>query len=510
MNESVKAVILRPQTAVKNISLQVAWRARTIGWRLQVLARIAWFYICHAARMLHLRMQPLLNGVLRRDQPLPPESREVLDSIRQPVRFGVRIGLASGLFFIVWGGLAPLDSASIAPGSVVMDSSRKTIQHLEGGVITDILVKDGDRVKAGQELLKLNPTTAKARQDTVAGKLLSDQLAQARLLAEKEGAEHFDPAPALKANNITLDEEDEDLKKLIETQTNVFETRRKDYLGQREILDQRIAQSNERIEGLTAQKDAAERQLALLGEELHTLTELVDKGLAVRSKLLDSQREKAMLEGNIGNYISEIANTREKIGETETQKLTLEAQYQKEVASDLKDVQQQIAELSEQLTASSDIYRRTVITAPLSGEVTGLRYHTIGGVIAPGAPILDIVPDQDTMVIEARIPPQDIDMVHTGSPAKVRLTAYRNRFMPRLQGTLIHVSADKFTDEKTMMSYYLGRVRINEEDMTKYRDEFKLYPGMPAEVFIVTGSHTLLTYLLYPLLGSFQRGLSED
>lgn len=463
-----------------------------------------------AVREVQYWAQPILHGRLQDGQPMPQESREVLDAIRQPVRFGVKVSIVVALVLFLWGGVAPLDSASISSGSVVMDSSRKTVQHLEGGVITEILVKDGDHVKEGQVLLRLNPATVKAKHDTIEGRLISARVAEGRLLAEKQGASSFDPVETVKAAGLKYDAQDAELQKIVEAQSTLFKTRRKDYTGQLEVLNQRVAQNRDIIDGLNAQKEAAEKQLKLIDEELATLQELVKKGLAVRSKLLDTQREKAMLEGSIGNFVSGIANTQEKIGETETQKINVESVYQKEVASELKDVQQEIADLSEQFAASSDIYRRTEITAPLSGEVTGLKFHTIGGVITPGAAIMDIVSDKDTMVIETRIPPQDIDVVHNGSRAKVRLTAYRNRFLPRMEGTLVYVSADKFTDERTMTSYYIGRVRIDEDEIKRYRDEFSMYPGMPAEVFIVTGSHTLISYLMYPLLGMFQRGMSED
>lgn len=433
------------------------------------------------------------------------DEQELAASIRPYLRFGVAVVTLTLLFFVGWGGIAPLDSAAVAPGSVVVASNRKTIQHLEGGIITDILVKDGDKVEEGQELVRLNATSAKARRELITGKLLSARATEARLLAQRDGKEEIEVTEGLKALG-----EKEDYQQVLDGQKNMFETRRKAYLGEMQVLDQRIVQLEEKITGMQAQKTASERQLVLIAEEIKTNTALLEKGLSIKSRLLALQREEASLQGEIGNFTSEITNIQEKIGETKIQKLNRENEYQKEVATDLKDTQQEIAGLEEQLSASSDVFDRTVITAPHAGTVTGLKYHTVGGVIAPGTAIMDLVPRDDMLMVEVRIQPQDIDVVHPGLKAKVRLSAYRSRMIPRLDGKVEYVSADRFVDEKAQMAYYLGRVRIDEEEMKKLAGKVELYPGMPAEVFIVTGSRTLLEYLGAPLIQSFQRSLIED
>lgn len=454
------------------------------GW---LLALSAWF----DRQMRHFRF-----GAGEQDLAL---------SIRPYLHFGLAVAGFTLLFFVGWGGIAPLDSAAVAPGSVVVASNRKTIQHLEGGIITDILVKDGDKVEAGQELVRLNATSAKARREMVTGKLLSARAAEARLVAMRDGKETIEVTEGLKAL-----QEKEDYQQVIAGQQGLFETRRKAYLGEIQVLDQRILQLEEKITGIQAQKAGTEKQLSLIAEEIETTSKLLEKGLSLKSRLLALQREEASLQGQIGSFVSEITNTQERIGETKIQKLNRENEYQKEVATEMKDVQQEIAGLEEQLSASSDVFERTVITAPQAGTVTGLKYHTVGGVIAPGTAIMDLVPQDDMLMIEVRIQPQDIDAVHPGLEAKVRLSAYRSRMLPRLSGKVEYVSADRFIDEKAQMAYYLGRVRIDEDEMRKLAGKVELYPGMPAEVFIVTGSRTLLEYLGAPLIQSFQRSLVED
>ncbi len=436
---------------------------------------------------------------------MTPLEAEFAQATRHPAKFGLVVATLAFAFFGVWGGLVPLESASVAPGTVVVDSSRKTIQHLEGGIITDILVKDGDYVEKGQVLVRLNPTTAKARKEILTGKLLVARAAQARLIAEEKGLKLVEVTEELKAYA-----EHADWGSVMQSQQTLFSTRREAYLGQKDVLASRVTQLEEKITGIKAQKQAAEEQLLLYDEEISSVQRLIEKELAVKSRLLTLKRQKSELAGNIGSYVAEITNTQEKIGETRSQILTLESEYNKEVATARDETQAEIADLEEQLTASSDVYDRTTVAAPQSGIVTGLKVHTVGGVVQPGAPIMDLVPQDEALVIEARIPTQDIDHVHAGLPAKVRLSAYRSRFTPRIGGEVLTVSADRFTDEQTRTAYYIGKVRLNEEEMKKYRGEIKLYPGMPAEVFIVTGSRTLLEYLLAPLVGDMQRSYAAE
>ena len=430
---------------------------------------------------------------------------EIKSITSRSVRFGVIVMLAVFLFFGVWGGFAPLESAAVATGSVVLDSSRKTIQHLEGGIIIEMLVKDGDEVFAGQPLLKLNSTTASARQDLLMGQWHYALATEARLAAER------DEQPEIEFGEILLAEKDNpEVIKTIDTQKRLFDTRKKSLSGQVEILEQRVAQLNNQIDGLEAQKKATITQQELIAEEVETVEKLVAKGQGLKPRLLELKRRQAELQGKEGEYIAEIAKVREAIGENKLQSLNIKNEALKNTVDELKETQQKVADLSEQMNASVDVLSRTIITAPQSGIVTGMKYHTVGGVITPGAAIMDIVPEDDDLVVEAQVSPSDIDVVREGMTAKVMLSAYRSRFVPRLNGEVIRISADKFTDENSGASYYIARIRIDEKEIEELGENVELYPGMPAEVFIVTGSSTLLDYLISPITDSFRRAFREQ
>ncbi len=433
------------------------------------------------------------------------EKRDLLHNALPAVVFGLMVAVIFGVIFIGWASIAPIDSAAIANGSVVLDANRKTIQHLEGGIITEIMVEDGDEVIAGQPLIKLNPVYAKAVNKTVTSNLLLARATEARLIAERDELDEIEfDGMFVNAGS------DKEVTKIINSQKSLFKSRRDLMNGRTNLLEKRIAQLNDHIEGIEAQQEASKTQLEIIKEEIETVAELLKKGHTKKSRLLALQRAEAKLKGEMGNFKAETTKTREKITENEIQMLNLKVDNHREILSELKEVQAEVNNLQEKLSASTDVYERTVITAPQSGKVTGLKFHTIGGVIPAGAPIMDIVPQDDILVIEARVSPQDIDIVHEGLDAKVMLSAYRSRFVPRLDGKVTRVSADKFTDERQGTTYYLARVEINRESFRKLDDNVKLYPGMPAETFIVTGSRTFLDYLISPITDSFRRSFREQ
>lgn len=431
--------------------------------------------------------------------------KEVSQAIASSVHQAMMVLALVVLFFGVWGSLAPIDSAAIAPGSVILQSSRKTIQHLEGGIVDDIFVKDGDTVIVGQPLVRLDSTQAKARQQQIAGQLAAAHAAQARLLAERDGQE----AITFPDNLISLKNNTE-IAKIISSQESLFLTRTRALKGQVEVLEQQIAQYDKQIQGMESQIASVKEQSVLIAEEVKSVQELFDQGLSEKPRLLALKRSKADLSGREGEYLSQISKIRESITETKLQVFNIQNEYLKQTAAELEETQKNIADLEEQLRASRDVLDRTTVFAPQSGKVTGLKFHTIGGVIAPGTPIMEIVPQNDRLIIEASVSPQDIDVVHEGLEAKVMLSAYKSRFVPRLSGKVIHVSADRFTDENTGQPYYLARVEISEGVLEKLSADVELYPGMPAETFIVTGSRTFLGYMLSPIIDSFHRAFKEE
>lgn len=431
---------------------------------------------------------------------------EVIDVARGPIRFGLWV--LFGLFgvFGVWSACAPLQSAAVAPGSIVLDSNKKVIQHLEGGIIADILVKDGDFVEQNQVLIRLDETSAKARFDILVSQVRTLRANEIRLLAERAGrttVEFNDPWLADKSNP--------EINTILTTQTQLFESRVKALQGQIDVLNQRIKQSGEEIAGLEAQESATRTQISYLNDEIKTVKALVEKGQALRPRLLALQRQSSELTGRQGEYQAMISRARQNITQSEVEILNAKNQARNEVERELRDVQAQLADFSERLKAAEDVKNRLDIVAPQSGLIANLVFHTRGGVIPPGSAVMEIVPKDDKLIVEARVALTDIDVVHADLPARVRLSAFKARRVPVLDGKVITVSADRITDKNTGASYYLARVEIDQDEIDNHLSEkIELYPGMPAEVLIVTGTRTLLDYLFSPFGDSMFHAFREQ
>lgn len=433
------------------------------------------------------------------------ESKEVSKHIRSTVICGGLITLFVIIFFGVWAGMAPIDSAAIATGSVTLHENRKTVQHLEGGIIADILVKEGDEVTTGQPLIMLNATSANAQQEILLGQLRTLKATESRLISER------DDGPSIRFTHTLLrDQTNPRVIELARSQQKLFKTRRNSLKGQIDMLQERIMQFNEQIRGLRAQGNEVKKQQQLLNDEVEIVESLFYKGMESKPKLLALQRRQSELTSELASYYSEVATIKGSITESQLQIINVQNEYLKEVMTELKDVQAEISDLQEKLHASGDVLDRTVIIAPQSGKVNALQFHTVGGVIGPGAPIMDIVPQNDKLIVEAQVQPQDIDIVYEGLSAKVMLSAYRSRFVPRLDGIVTYVSADKFTNEQTGLSHYLVRIEIEEEEIANLTEKVALYPGMPAEVFITTGETTMINYLASPIIDSFRRSFKEQ
>jgi HlyD family type I secretion membrane fusion protein len=444
--------------------------------------------------------------------PLPQRPRRYV-SRRPPVRAPVLAGLLILLVFCLgfggWAALAPISSAAIAPGFVRVESNRKTVQHLEGGIIEELRVQDGDIVEAGQVLIRLDRTQAAARHDALLHQYQSLRADESRLVAERDGRDRiaFDDQLEGRRGEPRVAE-------ILAGQESIFETRRRSYQGQIEILEQRIEQLRSEIAGLRAQVSSEDRQLALIAEETADVDLLLVKGLERKSRLLALRRQAALLEGSRGEHSAQIARAEQAIGETELEMFSLEDRLAAEVAEELEEVQSQLAETEEELRAAEDVLRRREIRAPIAGAVMDLQFFTEGGVIEAGVPILDIVPESDRLVIEAKVSPLDIDTVEPGLPAQVRLTAFKQRSTPTLEGRVVQVSADRLSDdspsdEQAATAFYKADVEIHSAKLARL-DGISLYPGMPAEVLIQTGERTLADYLIAPVLDSFARAFREE
>ncbi|MGI9500464.1 MAG: HlyD family type I secretion periplasmic adaptor subunit [Geminicoccaceae bacterium] len=379
---------------------------------------------------------------------------------RQPV-FGrpALVGLAIIAMFFgglgAWSALAPLDSAAIAPGRVTVEGNRKTVQHLEGGIVAEIAVREGDRVEAGQRLVSLDRTIPSATLELLRGRHLETTALLARLVAERNG----DPTITF-PDILTKDQETPRIAAIRNGQVKIFETRRRSLAGQRAILLQQVAQFSEEIIGLEGQIAAEDEQLRLLADEIAGIGNLVEKGLARRPQLLALQRRAAEIGGSRSRNRAQIARARQGIAEAELRIVDLDQRQLAEVVQQHQDEQATLFDLAERMRAAEAVLQRTDITAPLAGTVVDLQVHTIGGVIGAGEALLDLVPSDDRLVILAEVDPGDIDVVRPGLSSKVQFSAFSQRDVDPIEGTVTSVSADRLIDQQSGDSYYLAKVEI--------------------------------------------------
>lgn len=407
--------------------------------------------------------------------------------------------------FGIWAAYAPLESAAIAAAIIEAESSRKTIQHLEGGIVGSILVKDGDEVAAGQPLIRLADTRARATVQVLQVQLWEARAREARLLAERDGDDDIDFPPVL----ISAAERDGSLREIIAGQTKIFDTRRKLLASRIEVIEQRKAQTREEIAALRFQADASVRRAAIIKDEMGVVGGMVAKKLQTRARLLQLEREQAEIDGRHGDTLAQIARAEQAIGESKAMILQLESDRNTEIAQALRDTQAEMYQLIERIQAANEVLGRTVVRAPEPGTITALRVHTLGGVVVAGEPLMDLVPRQDRLIVLAQVKPEDIDLVRPGLEARVRLLAYKHRRVPPVDGVLTYVSADRQLDKETEKGFYLARVRID-EDQLRRMPEVQMMPGMPAEVMIKTGEYTVGHYMLRPFFDSFNRAFRED
>jgi HlyD family type I secretion membrane fusion protein len=414
----------------------------------------------------------------------------------------VTIFLVFGVFG-TWSAIAQLTSAAIAPGVVAVDSNWRTVQHLEGGIVAEIMVHEGDEVEEGQILLRLDPTRSDAQYNIIDSQLVLARSTLARLIAERDGSRFvgFD--------DDLIDRMNEDnVAAAVAGQELLFRARRDTMDGQVSILEQRVDQLEQQIVGLNVQAQARLRQIEIIEEELVGLRELFEEGYVSRQRILALERDLERLRGERGEDIAAVAQTNSSIGETRLQILQLETGMREEVLSELRQVQSQVFELEERWVAAADQVARIEIIAPTQGTVVGLNAHTIGGVIRAGDPILSIVPEDDVLIIDARVKPEDIERVYRGQPAQVRLSGLSQRSTPILKAEVLTVSPDRLTDQATGEPYFAARVMIP-EDQIALLEGVELVPGMPAEVLIETGEQSALYYMIDPLLSSFRKAFRD-
>ena len=406
-------------------------------------------------------------------------------------------------FFVLgaWSAIAKLDSAVVASGVVAVESNRKTVQHLEGGIIKEILVREGQRVKQGDILFRIDSTQAQANFDLQHNQLYAALAQEARLVAEREGT-----------TEVTFPEELQEVRvhqtaaRVLADQIKEFHERRASLSGQMDLLEAKIGQYKIEIEGLIVQQKATETQLRWIVEELADLRSLLDRNLVQKSRVLALEREKSRLEGVIGRSTADQAKAQNGIGEAQLQIRQLRQKFLEEVSGQILEARQKIADLREKVRVAKDVFRRVVIAAPVPGTVQNLKFFTVGGVIKAGEPLVEIVPERDRFIVQAHVSPHDTESLIPGMRAEIRFTAFRTNVLPLIMGHVESVSRDRLIDEATRQPYFLTQIIV--EDVPHEVRE-RLVAGMPADVLLPTGERTVLDYLVRPLKDRINSALRE-
>jgi HlyD family secretion protein len=434
-----------------------------------------------------------------RDADAPQDANE---SIRRHIFVGsVLVGvLVFGLGG--WAATAEISGALIAPGSIVVDSNVKKVQHPTGGVVGELFAHDGDHVKAGDILLRLDETVTQANLAIVTKGLTELYARKARLSAERDNSDTMAVPPEL-ADNLN----DPGVKDALASERKLFDLRRQSRLGQKQQLQERVTQLQQEITGLTAQQDAKDKEVGFIEQELQGVRDLWQKNLVPLNRLTSLEREEARLQGERGQLVAQAAEAKGKIAEIELQIIQVDQDLSSDVAKELRETDSKIGEYVERKVTAEDQLKRTDIRAPQDGIVFQSTANTVGGVIAAGDPIMLIVPESDNLMVEVKVDPKDIDQVQFGQPV-VRFSSFNARTTPELNGNVVRIAADTSTDQRTGQNYYLVRISMSDEEIKRLGD-VKLTPGMPVEAFIETGERTVLSYLVKPLHDQLMRSFRE-
>ncbi|CAO3357384.1 HlyD family type I secretion periplasmic adaptor subunit [Azospirillum melinis] len=406
--------------------------------------------------------------------------------------------------FLTWGFTASLDSAALAAGTVMVESHRKTVSHLEGGILRDLLVKDGDLVHAGQVLLRMDSTQSQAVVAQLQGQYWTALARLGRLRAEQSDA----PKPLFTDELVKAVRDNPVAAEAMAVEERLFRSRHDSYEAQLGIQRKQISQLRDEIAALESQRIATADRLRYTQEETRVVQGLLAKGYERKPRLLELQRNVADSEGRLGELMANKSKAEQAIAAAELTMINIGNTRRSEVSTDLQAAQASVADLSERLRSADDVLLRQAVTAPQAGRVTGLKFFTTGGVIPAGAGILDIVPQDDAMIVEARVSPHDVQNVEVGSKAMVKLTGYRQRAVPPVAGQVVSLSADQLEDERTGAYYFAARISMDAVEL-KALPNVELHPGMPAEVMIHGHARRAIDYFLTPLTDGLQRAFRE-
>lgn len=441
--------------------------------------------------------------------PAHPEHDSVSGDVdinsRSPLRWGLLVLLIGFGGFMLWASFAPLDAGVPAEATVQVFGNRKSVQHLEGGVVDELMVREGDNVQEGQVLLRLNPTRALAEQGIVSSQFIIAEAARSRLLAERDDASSITYRPEF----VERFKEDPRFIEATRAQEQLFKTRREALKGEIAILRENLKGAQEQLSGLLKVQANRKSQIDFINRELAGVRDLAKDGYLPRNRMFELERDAAQLQAALSNDIVEAGRTRNQIAELKLRILQRSQDYQKEVQSQLSDLQKEASSLEDRLSALDYSVQETSIRAPITGMVQNLTVHTVGGVIGPGTLLMEIVPFDSEYIIEARVPVQSIDKVHPGLDVEVTFPAFNQAKTPSVPGKVLTVSGDRLMDEATHMPYYRAQVQLTPEGVDKLTGNL-IRPGMPASVTIRTGERTMLNYLLKPFTDRLHRSLREE
>lgn len=434
-----------------------------------------------------------------------PSLKRPSSSISGVIVFGLFVVLAIFGGIGVWAAVAPLARAVLAPAVLSVKGELKVVQHLEGGIVAEVYVEEGEHVAKDQLLVRLNPIQAGATVSRFRYQLDQALVRAARLEAELRGDDSITLSGELQERASAVPA----IMDMVADEQDQLDARRESFNGNITILEQRIEQYNAQISGLNIQRQSRLDQIAIFEDEIVGLRDLYKKGFYPRSQVLEMERALVRLKGAVGSDDAEIARARSGVGESKSQIINMKQRFREQVVAELHEVQAQIADLKERVVVADDIYQRIEIRAPQSGIIQNLQVHTIGGVVNPGQALMEIAPQDQSLVIDARVSPTDIDSVRIGQNAEVRLTALNLRNTPAIFGLVRTISGDVLTVRETGQQYFLARVEIPDEEIQKL-GPVKLSAGMPAEVLIQAGERTALEYLMKPIMDAYAHGLNEE
>lgn len=415
------------------------------------------------------------------------------------------IAFGLGLIFVVfiliggWMAFAPLASSSVASGKVSADFGKKTIQHLEGGIVEAIYVKDGDSVKKDQVLIKLSDVQIKAQLDILRAQYQDAIALFSRLKAQRDGSANIEFPQELTDENV------------IKNQKNIFISTNKSIEDETAITNNRIVQLQSQIDGLSSLVKSKQNRLKSISEEILEWEDLYKQRLVDKLKIRELQREQNMVDGDLANTKSEIAKLKEQINEVKTQKLLREKEFKNETLQKFVEAETRISDLKSKIIANEDVLSRTTITSPIDGTILGLNLYTVGGVISPGKPLLEVIPQDAKLLVIAKVQTTDIDKVRIGLLADIMFPAFNIQQAHPIEGKVIHVSADAFMDEASKMPYYEAKIEVTKDGMQLLKEyDFVLVSGMPADVMIKIGERTALSYLVKPFTDMLDRSFNEE